>query len=70
MKLSARNIFKGKVKCIVPGMVNSEIIVELPSGTEITSIITKTSVENLGLKVGKDIYAMIKASNVLLGADE
>ena len=70
MKLSARNIFKGKVKHIVPGMVNSEITVELPSGTEITSIITKTSAENLGLKKGKEIYAVIKASNVLLGADE
>ena len=70
MKLSARNIFKGKVKRIVPGMVNSEITVELPSGTEITSIITKTSAENLGLKVGKQIYAVIKASSVLLGIDE
>ena len=70
MKLSARNIFKGRVKCIVPGMVNSEVTVELPSGTEITSIITKTSAENLGLKKGKEIYAVVKASNVLLGSDD
>ncbi|MBN1227245.1 MAG: molybdopterin-binding protein [Deltaproteobacteria bacterium] len=70
MKLSARNVLKGKVKRIVPGMVNSEISVELPGGTEITSIITKTSAENLGLKVGKEIYAVIKASNVVIGVEE
>jgi len=70
MRLSARNVLKGKVKRVVPGMVNSEVTVELPSGTEITSIITKTSAENLGLKEGKDIYAVIKASNVLLGIDD
>ena len=70
MKLSARNVLKGKVKCIVPGMVNSEISVELPSGTLITSVITKTSAENLGLKVGKEIYVVIKASNVFLAIEE
>ena len=69
MKLSARNVLKGKVKRVVPGMVNAEITVELPSGTEITSIITKTSAENLGLKEGKEIYAVIKASNVLIGTE-
>ena len=45
MKLSARNVFKGKVKKIVTGTVNTEIVIELPGGTEITSIITKTSAE-------------------------
>jgi len=70
LKLSARNVLKGKVKRMVPGMVNSEITLELPSGTEITSIITKTSAENLGLKEGKEVYAVIKASNVLLGINE
>ena len=70
MKLSARNTLKGKVKHIVPGIVNSEITIELPSGTEITSIITKTSAENMGLEVGKSVYAVIKATNVLLGIEE
>ena len=50
MKLSARNVLKGKVKSIVTGMVNSEVVIELPGGAEMTSIITKASAENLKLK--------------------
>lgn len=69
MELSARNILKGKVKSIVVGMVNSEIVIELPGGAEITSIITKTSAENLKLKEGSDVYAIVKASNVMIGID-
>jgi molybdopterin-binding protein len=69
MKVSARNILKGKVKGITPGAVNSEIIIELPGGLEITSIITKTSVENLQLTPGKEVYALIKASNVIIATD-
>ena len=69
MKLSARNVLKGKVKSIKQGAVNSEVIVQLPGGLEITSIITKTSVDNLSLKEGKDVYAIVKASNVMLGVD-
>jgi molybdopterin-binding protein len=69
MKLSARNVLKGKVKKIVPGVVNSEIIIELPGGAEITSIITKTSAENLKLKEGSEAYAVIKASNVMIAID-
>jgi len=69
MKLSARNVLKGKVKSIKPGAVNSEVTVQLPGGLEITSIITKTSAENLGLREGKDVYAIIKATNVMLGVD-
>jgi molybdopterin-binding protein len=70
MKISARNILAGTVKHITPGAVNSEVIVELPNGQEIVSIITKTSAENLGLEEGKPVYAIIKASNVMLGVDE
>jgi len=55
MKLSARNILKGKVKKVNYGAVNSEVIVELPNKLEIVSIITKASVENLGLKEGKEV---------------
>ncbi|MBN2374341.1 molybdopterin-binding protein [bacterium] len=69
MKLSARNVLKGKVKKIFTGAVNSEILVELPGGAEITSIITKQSAENLKLKEGKDVYAIIKASNVIIGIE-
>ncbi len=69
MKLSARNILKGKVKKVIPGAVNSEVIIELPGGAEIVSVITKESVENLGLKEGKVAYAVIKASNVMIAVD-
>ncbi len=69
MKLSARNVLKGKVKKVVSGMVNSEIVIELPGGAEIISIITKTSAENLNLKEGSEAYAVIKASNVMIAID-
>ena len=67
MKISARNVFKGTVKQLTIGSVNAEVVVELPGGTEIVSIITKHSVESMGLAVGKGVYAVVKASDVLIG---
>lgn len=67
MRISGRNVLKGTVKKIVPGAVNSEITIELPDGTEIVSIITKSSVEWLELAEGEEAYAIIKASNVMVG---
>jgi molybdopterin-binding protein len=69
MKISARNVLKGKVKKVIHGAVNSEVTLELPGGLEVVSIITKTSAENLGLAEGKEVYAVIKASNVMIAAD-
>ncbi len=69
MKISARNLLKGTVKNVTHGAVNSEVILELPGGIELVSIITKTSAENLGLAKGKEVYAVIKASNVMLATD-
>ena len=69
MKISARNMLKGKVKKVTTGSVNDEVIVELPGGAEIVSIITKESAEKLGLAPGKEVYAIIKASNVMIGTD-
>lgn len=69
MKISARNIIKGKIKQIIPGAVNSEIIIETTNGETIVSVITKESSESLGLKVGKEVYAVIKASNVMVAVD-
>jgi len=69
MKLSARNVIKGKVKQVTHGAVNSEVVVNLPGGVEVVSIITKTSAEGLSLAPGKDVYVIIKASNVMLGVD-
>jgi molybdopterin-binding protein len=69
MKLSARNILKGKIVKINPGTVNAEVILQLPGGEQIVSIVTLASLENLGLKEGMEAYAVIKASNVMLGVD-
>jgi molybdopterin-binding protein len=69
MKISARNILKGKIKSIKPGVVNTEIILELPGGNEIVSIITKESADHMGLAIGKEVYAIIKASNIMIGMD-
>jgi molybdopterin-binding protein len=67
MKISARNVFKGKVKQITEGVVNSEVVIELPGGIEVVSIITRHSAEALELAVGKEVYAVIKASDVMIG---
>ena len=67
MKISARNVLKGKVKQLTHGAVNSEVVVELPGGVEVVSIITKHSAEALELAVGKEVYAVIKASDVMIG---
>jgi len=69
MKLSARNALKGKVKEVKTGAVNTEVIVELPGGDEVVSMISRESAEKLGLKPGKEVYAVIKASNVMIGVD-
>jgi molybdopterin-binding protein len=69
MKTSARNMLKGKVKQVKPGMVNTEVVVELPGGSEIVSMITKESADRLGLSIGKEAYAIIKASNVMIGIE-
>lgn len=70
MQISARNVLKGTVKSVNHGAVNSEIVVELPGGQELVSIITKSSAERLGLAEGKEVCAVVKASNVMLAADE
>jgi molybdopterin-binding protein len=69
MKLSARNVLKGKIIQIKNGAVNSEIILELPGGAQVVSIITKDSADTLELSVGKQAYAVIKASNVMIAVD-
>jgi molybdopterin-binding protein len=69
MKLSARNVLKGKVKKVNHGAVNSEVVVELKGGAEVVSVITKASAEALRLAEGKDVYAVVKASNVMIAVE-
>ena len=70
MKISARNMSKGTVKSVVHGAVNSAVVIELQGGTEVVSIITKDSAEGLALATGKEVYAVIKASDVMIAADQ
>ena len=69
MKLSTRNQLKGTVTSITEGAVNAEVILTLPSGTEVVSVITNGAVENLDLKVSDTVYALIKSSSVIIGID-
>ena len=69
MEISARNVFKGKVKSIKYGQILAELVIELPGGLEITSLITKTSADRMKLVVGKSISTIIKASNVMVATD-
>jgi len=69
MKLSARNVLKGKVKSIEPGAVNSEVVVTLSGGDEVVSVITRSSAEQLGLEPGREVHVIVKASNVMVGVD-
>ena len=67
MKLSARNQLKGTVVEIQDGAVNGIVKIDLGGGIVISSVITMSSIRELGLKVGGEAYAIIKASNVMVG---
>jgi molybdopterin-binding protein len=69
MEISARNVLKGRVKQLSDGAVNTEVVVELAGGEEVVSIVTKSSAERLGLEEGKEVYAIIKASSVMIAID-
>ena len=69
MRISARNMLKGKVKEVKPGAVNTEVVIELLGGAEVVSMITKESADSLALTPGKSVYAIIKSSNVMIGVD-
>ena len=69
MKISARNVFKGKVAEVRPGRVNTEVAIDVPGGLQIIAMISKESEEKLKLKKGKTAYAVIKASSVMVAVD-
>jgi molybdate transport system regulatory protein len=70
MLTSARNQFAGKVSRIKTGAVNDEVLVKLSGGDEIVSVVTRESVENLGLEVGSRVVALVKASSVIVGIED
>ena len=69
MKLSARNVLKGTVKSIKKGPVSTLAVIEIAPGVEVVSVITSEGAGSLKLKKGQTAYAIIKASNVMIGVD-
>ena len=69
MKISARNQLKGTVRMIKKGPVNTEVHIALPGGNEVVSVITTYSAEKLKLQEGKEVYAVMKASEVMVAID-
>ena len=66
MKLSARNMLKGRIIEITEGIITAKVKLDV-GGNMITSIISKESVHDLGLKVGDEAYAIVKATEVVIG---
>jgi molybdopterin-binding protein len=69
MRLSARNIIKGKILEVTRGATTAHVKIDVGGGTVITSSITNEAVDPLALKVGDAAYAVIKASDVMVGKD-
>ena len=65
MKLSARNVLKGRVTEVKLGQVVGEVVLDV-SGQRVTSVITRDAVEELGLKVGDEVSAVIKSTDIML----
>jgi molybdopterin-binding protein len=68
VQISARNILKARVKRIVKSTVNAEVTLEIASGVELVSIVTRASADKLGLKKGKEVFAVIKSNSVMIAA--
>ena len=69
MKLSARNIIRGKVLQVTKGATTAHVKIEIGGGAVITASITNEAVSELDLKEGDDAYAVIKASDVMVAVD-
>ncbi|MGD9511183.1 MAG: molybdopterin-binding protein [Geminicoccaceae bacterium] len=68
MRISARNRLKGKVTEVTKGATTAHVKIDI-RGTVVTASITNQAVDELGLKVGDEAYAVIKASDVMVGKD-
>lgn len=67
MKFSARNVLPGKVVAVTKGATTAHVKVELGPGLMVLSSITNEAVDELGLKVGDSVSAVIKSSDVMIG---
>jgi molybdopterin-binding protein len=68
MKISARNVLKGKIVDVTKGATTGHVKIDI-GGIIVTSSITNAAIEELKLAAGKDAYAVIKASDVMIGID-
>ncbi|MCU1751361.1 molybdopterin-binding protein [Pseudomonas sp. 6D_7.1_Bac1] len=66
MKVSARNVFKGTISQLQAGAVNAEVALTLSGGNQLVAVVTMESVKSLGLAVGKEAVALVKAPWVML----
>ncbi|MEJ0023664.1 MAG: TOBE domain-containing protein [Alphaproteobacteria bacterium] len=67
MKLSARNQIKGKIVAVTKGQTTAHVRVEIGAGVVITASITNEAIDDLSLKPGDDVTAIVKASDVIIG---
>lgn len=67
MKLSARNALPGTVESVTKGATTTTVKIDVGGGNHITSSITNNAAEDLGLKAGDKVTAIIKASDVIIG---
>ena len=70
MKISARNQLKGTVVSITDGAFNAIVVIEISSGDRISATISMEAVRELGLQVGSEAYAIIKATSVMVGVPD
>jgi len=66
MKVSARNVFHGKVVACTSGDINTEVVIALPGGERLVAIVTVASARELGLAAGSEVFALVKAPWVML----
>lgn len=69
MKISARNRLKGKIVQVTKGATTAHVRIDIGNGVIVTSSITNEAVDELGLAVGGDAYAVVKASDVMIAID-
>jgi molybdopterin-binding protein len=69
MKISARNQFKGTVVGIQEGAVNGIVRIDIGGGNVMSATISMNAIRELGLEVGKEAYAIVKATSVMVGVD-
>ena len=70
MKISARNQFKGTILSIDAGAVNGIVRIDIGGGNVMSSTISMNAIKELGLEVGKEAYAVVKATSVMVAVDD